>query len=164
MKQVYSLLITVVISFTSLAQNAKDALQKQLHYHHLVGKQNANGKFNIKIWQWISDHPLPGIYDRGIEDLPRTGALLEGMYFIGSNNPGRQYFYHFISVFNEQKNKEQYTPKITLKIKDMKNIFQFSVMSIVLLANNFLIFALCYYVELMSKLIFEWILAGRTMI
>ncbi len=46
----------------------------------------------------------------------------------------------------------------------MKKLFQFSAMPLVLLAYSFLIFTLCYYGVLMSKLIFEWLLVGRGML
>jgi len=106
MKQVYSLIVTLLISIASFAQNTGDTLQKQLPHNLLPGKLHADGKFNIQIRQWILDHPIPGINDRSIEDLSRTGRPVEEIYFIGYNNPGKQNYYHFISAFSEQKNKE----------------------------------------------------------
>ncbi len=106
MKKLYSLLITALISIASVAQNTGDTLQKQPTHTHLPGKSDADGKFNLQIRQWILDHPIPGIYESGIEDLRRIGAPLEGMYFIGYNNPGKQNFHYFLSVLSKQKNKE----------------------------------------------------------
>ncbi len=106
MKKIYSLLTTLLISIVSFAQKSGDTLQKQPPHNHLPEKLDADVKFNVQIRQWILDHPLPGIYDRTIEDISRTGAPVEGIYFIGYNSPGTQNYYHFISAFNEQKNKE----------------------------------------------------------
>ncbi|TKK65390.1 hypothetical protein FC093_19975 [Ilyomonas limi] len=118
MKQVYFLLIVIIIATTSFAQNTEDTTDHRFHddlLDHLVGKWNvtsiAHGSpfTSVIDASWILNHQYLVIHLKSNEVIPWWHVQMEYYEYIGYNHYQKRYTVHGMSIEGDEDLSEGFS-------------------------------------------------------